>query len=106
MDNFDLRKYLSEGRLLKENQQNIYTVWVQTNDRFDRNFLVRANSEEEAQEIAKNDDDISWDEGITNIASQRITDEFVDEMFWEEDDWYNSFINDPSQQSYLYDAGT
>ena len=98
-------------QLIREEIQNlttqpVYSVWVQTNGRYDRNFLVRANSKEEAQEIAKNDDDISWDEGITNIASQRITDEFVDEMFWEEDDLYNSFINDPSQQSYLYDAGT
>jgi|TARA_B110000977_G_C11020781_1_gene471216 hypothetical protein len=86
--------------------QPVYSVWVQTNGRYDRNFLVRANSKEEAQEIAKNDDDFSWDDEITDIGSHLITDEEVDERFWEEDDWYNNFINDPSQQSYLYDAGT
>lgn len=94
---------------IKEEEHNllnkdIYTVWVETDGRFHRNFIVRAEDEAKAYDIVVRDNDIAWDEVITNLASSKIDQEFIDT--WGDEDWYQNFINDPSQTSYLYDAGT
>ena len=85
-------------------EENVYSVYVNTDDRFDRNFLVRAGSEQEAQNLALKDEDIGWDEEVTNVASRPIDQDFLDT--WEEEEFFIGFMNDPSLKIYLYDSGT
>ena len=56
MDNFDLKKYLAEGRLFKENEEQGYTLYT-TNVEYDNGKtgymyqLVNSESAEEAMKI-------------------------------------------------------
>ena len=66
MDNFDLRKYLAEGRLLKENVEKIsneeFTIVYDADDMTDYKLYNRLLSDDEADEAEEDfkvlDDDI------------------------------------------------
>jgi len=110
MNNFDLKKYLSEGRLLKENTVNNKYVVKDEEDSDDEydfyfidkqkalDYLSQFNNEEiDAEQFI--DDDEGWGEFISSLVDvEQMTDKELEDAMRQEMSFYyysaNDFVNE------------
>ena len=88
MENFDLKKYLAEGRLLKENVEGDFETYY---ERWEDEFAL-TNVPGVEGNVFNFDDEDEWEDDIRQPGS-KIGDHSWEVSYEEEDDYYEPIIN-------------
>ena len=88
MENFDLKKYLAEGRLLKENVEGDFETYY---ERWEDEFALTNVPGVKGNVFDFNDED-EWEDDIRQPGS-KIGDHSWEVSYEEEDDYYEPIIN-------------
>ena len=88
MENFDLKKYLAEGRLLKENVEGDFETYY---ERWEDEFAL-TNVPGVKGNVFNFDDEDEWEDDIRQPGS-KIGDHSWEVSYEEEDDYYEPIIN-------------
>ena len=88
MENFDLKKYLAEGRLLKENVEGDFETYYERWE--DESALTNVPGVE--GNVFNFDDEDEWEDDIRQPGS-KIGDHSWEVSYEEEDDYYEPIIN-------------
>jgi hypothetical protein len=92
MSNFDLRKYLAEGRLLKETILKIYR-YDPSSFKLEDVEVETYSSQDEAKKAAiAHNWEIAWENGDTDLSKE----EYIDKYSWED-------LDDISYENYAYE---
>ena len=88
MDNFNYKKYLAEGRLLKENVEDDFETYY---ERWEDEFAL-TNVPGVKGNVFNFDDEDEWEDDIRQPGS-KIGDHSWEVSYEEEDDYYEPIIN-------------
>lgn len=92
MSNFDLRKYLAEGRLLKETILKIYRYDPSSFKLEDVEVKTYSSQDEAKKAAIAHNWEIAWENGDTELSKE----EYIDKYSWED-------LDDISYENYAYE---